>query len=177
MARVAKSHAQNGATMTDTSEFTAQDRGTAAPETDLAMAQAICRGTQRLLRDHMFASVTEMGLPNGRRADLVTLGARGEIWIVEIKSSIADFRSDQKWPEYRDYCDQLFFAVSPDFPSVILPPDTGLIVADRFGGTFERPAPEHKLTAPRRKAMTLAVARVAALRLQAISDPAMSEVR
>lgn len=57
------------------------------------------------------APVTEVSLANGRRADIAAVAASGEIWIVEIKSSIEDFRTDQKWPEYRDYCDRLFFEI------------------------------------------------------------------
>jgi hypothetical protein len=131
----------------------------------------ICRGVSRLLKAHGLAAVCEVTLANGRRADVVGLSPHGDIWIVEIKSSIEDFRSDQKWPEYREFCDRLLFAVLPEFPSEILPADTGLIIADRYGGELLRPAPEHKLTGARRKAMTLRVARMAALRLQGVLDP------
>ena len=134
-------------------------------------ALAIARGTARLLRSLGFTCISELPLPSGRRADLVALNERGEIWIVEIKSSIEDFRADHKWPEYREFCDRLLFAVSPEFPNEILPADTGLIIADRYGGELIRPAPEHKLAGARRKAMTLRVARVAALRLQGVIDP------
>ena len=84
---------------------------------------------------------------------------------------IEDFRTDQKWPEYRDYCDRLFFAVAPAFPREILPADTGLIIADRYGGEIVRAAPEHKLAGARRKAMTLRLVHTAAFRLQAAIDP------
>jgi hypothetical protein len=131
----------------------------------------ICRGVGRLLRMHGMAPVSEVSLANGRRADVAAIDGGGEIWIVEIKSSVEDFRADQKWPEYRDYCDRLFFAVSPAFPRDMLPPDTGLIVADRYGGEILRAAPEHKLPAARRKAMTLRVLHVAAFRLQGAIDP------
>ncbi|MEQ1718686.1 MAG: MmcB family DNA repair protein [Hyphomicrobium sp.] len=134
-------------------------------------ARAILRGVQRVLKAHGYESLAEVVLANGRRADAMGLAANGEIWIVEIKSSIADFRSDEKWPQYRDYCDRLFFAVAPDFPNEILPPDTGLILADRYGGEVVRPAPEAKLTAARRKAVTLAFARVAAARLMHANEP------
>ena len=95
----------------------------------------------------------------------------GEIWIVEIKSCLEDFRTDQKWHEYREFCDRLFFAVALEFPREVLPPDTGLIIADRYGGEIVQPAPDHKLAGARRKAMTLRLARVAASRLQAAIDP------
>jgi hypothetical protein len=110
-------------------------------------------------------------LPSGRRADLVALDAGGEIWIVEIKSSIADFRADQKWQDYRIHCDRLFFATSQDVPCEIFPPDTGLIMADAFGAAFDCEAPEHRLPAATRKSMMLLFARAAALRLQSLADP------
>jgi hypothetical protein len=117
------------------------------------------------------APVSEVSLANGRRADVAAVAASGEIWIVEIKSSVEDFRTDQKWPEYRDYCDRLFFAVAPAFPREILPADTGLVIADRYGGEILRPAPEHKLAGVRRKAVTLRLVHTAAFRLQAAIDP------
>jgi hypothetical protein len=135
------------------------------------IAAAIARGTLRVLLAHGFHGLTEVALPNGRRADIMALNDRGEIWIVEIKSSVLDFRSDQKWPAYRDFCDHLFFAVMPDFPREILPADCGLVIADRYGGEIVRPAPEHKLAAARRKAMTLALARIGAARVMSVMDP------
>jgi hypothetical protein len=135
-------------------------------------ALAVARGTARLLHAHGFSVVSELPLPSGRRADLVALDAAGTIWIVEIKSSIADFRADQKWPDYRLHCDRLFFATSLAVPCEIFPPDCGLIVADSFGAEFRCEAPEHKLPAATRKAMMLLFARAAALRLQSLIDPA-----
>jgi hypothetical protein len=131
----------------------------------------ICRGVARLLRAHGLASVAEVALANGRRADVAGISDTGEIWIVEIKSSLEDFRSDLKWPEYREFCDRLFFAVAPSFPREVLPEDAGLIVADRYGGEILRPGPEHRLAGARRKAMTLRLVRTAALRLQGVIDP------
>ena len=136
-------------------------------ETELAVA----RGTARLLHAHGFTVISELPLPSGRRADLVALDSAGTVWIVEIKSSIADFRADQKWPDYRAHCDRLFFATSLDVPCDIFPPDCGLIVADAFGAEFKCAAPEHKLLAATRKAMMLLFARAAALRLQSLIDP------
>lgn len=134
-------------------------------------APSILRGVQRLMRDINFMSISELSLANGRRADVLAINPQGAIWIVEIKSSIADFRCDQKWPEYRDYCDALLFAVAPDFPVEILPEDTGLIFADGYGGEIMRPAPLHPLSAARRKAVLMSFAMTAARRLHAISDP------
>jgi hypothetical protein len=134
-------------------------------------ASDICRGVGRLLRAHGMATLMEVPLANSRRADVVAIAPGGEIWIAEIKSSIEDYRADGKWPEYRAFCDRLFFAVAPAFPREMLPADTGLIVADRYGGEIVREAPEHRLAGARRKAMTLRLVHAAALRLQAVIDP------
>ena len=134
-------------------------------------AVAVARGTARLLRSLGFACVGELPLPSGRRADLVALNERGEIWIVEIKSSLADLRADQKWEDYRLHCDRLFFAFTRDLPCEIFPKDTGLIVADAFGAHLHCDAPEHRLPAATRKAMTLRFARAAAVRLGRLADP------
>ena len=134
-------------------------------------ALAVARGTTRLLHAHGFSVVSELPLPSGRRADLVALGADGTIWIVEIKSSIADFRADQKWMDYRLHCDRLFFATTTEVPCDIFPPDTGLIVADAFGAELVCAAPEHRLHAATRKSMMLRFAHLAAARLQALGDP------
>ena len=104
-------------------------------------ALAVARGTTRLLHSFGFAVVSELPLASGRRADLVALGSDGELWIVEIKSSIADFRADQKWIDYRLHCDRLFFATTLDVPCEIFPPDAGLIVADAFGASIMCEAP------------------------------------
>ena len=134
-------------------------------------ALKIARGTTRLLHSFGFSVVSELPLASGRRADLVALGADGEVWIVEIKSSIADLRADQKWMDYRLHCDRLFFATTLEVPCEIFPPDTGLIVADAFGAEFRCEAPVHKLAAATRKSMMLLFARAAALRLQSLVDP------
>lgn len=128
-------------------------------------AAEIARGVLRLMSDHGFAGVTEMTLANGRRADIAAIGPGGEITIIEIKSSVADFRSDQKWPEYRPFCDRFYFAVGQDFPHDLIPEETGLIIADAFGGAVIREAVCEKLVAARRKAVTLRFARLAATRL------------
>jgi hypothetical protein len=135
-------------------------------------ARAVARGTARLLSSLGFATVGELPLASGRRADLVGLGRAGDIWIVEIKSSIEDFRADHKWPDYREYCDRLFFAATLDVPPDIFPADAGLIVADAFGASVLREAPEHRLAAATRKGLMLRFARAAAARLQAAVDPA-----
>jgi len=135
-------------------------------------AWTIARGTQRLLASLGLACVSELPLASGRRADLVAIGGNGEVWIIEIKSSIADFRADHKWPDYRLHCDRLFFATGSHVPLEIFPRDTGLIIADGFGGILERDAPVHRLHSATRRSMLLTFARAAALRLQAVADPA-----
>ena len=108
-------------------------------------ARAVARGTRRLLRALGIATVTELGLRDGRRADLVGIGPDGLITIVEIKSSVADFRADRKWPTYRAHCDRLYFAVPVTLPQAIMPDEAGLIVADGFGAEIVREAGERRL--------------------------------
>ncbi|MCL4767572.1 MAG: MmcB family DNA repair protein [Hyphomicrobiaceae bacterium] len=147
------------------------------PATDGRQSMAalhIARGVGRLFASLGLASLAELVLPNGRRADVVALSGKGDLWIVEIKSSIEDFRADQKWPEYCGYCDRLYFAVAPSFPQDVLPLEAGLIVADRYGGEIVRAVPEARLPAHRRRAMALRFGRAAAGRLQSLADPGLS---
>lgn len=125
----------------------------------------LARGVQRLLHDHGLASVLEVPLANGRRADVMGLAANGELWIVETKSCLADYAVDAKWPEYIEYCDRFFFGVTEAFPRDLIPGECGLIVADGFGGAILREAPARPLAGARRKAVTLLFARLAAQRL------------
>ena len=135
---------------------------------DLTRAQTtlgVTRGAARLLADMGYAPLLEVCLPNGRRADVMALGRKGDIVICEVKSGIEDYRVDRKWPEYAPFCDAFFFAVAPEFPQAILPEEPGLIVADGFGGAVVREAPVLTLAPARRKALTLAFARLGAMRL------------
>ena len=125
---------------------------------------AVTRGAARLMTDLGYAPLLEVGLPNGRRADVMALGPRGEIVICEVKSGIEDYRVDRKWPEYQPFCDAFYFAVAPEFPEGVLPDEPGLVVADGFGGAVVREAPRTPLAPARRKALTLAFARLAAMR-------------
>ena len=127
-------------------------------------AAALMRGAARLMFDLGVNPIAEFALPCGRRADLAGLGPKGEIVIVEIKSGVADFRADQKWPDYLDWCDRFFFAGSDRFPVEILPAEPGLIIADAFGAGIVRESPESPLAPARRKALTLRFARTAAER-------------
>src|SRR6266481_5689803 len=128
-------------------------------------ALAIARGTARLLRSLGFACISELPLPSGRRADLVALNERGEIWIIEIKSSVEDLRADHKWEDYRAHCDRLFFAFTQEMSCDLFPKDTGLIVADAYGAHMLCEAPEHRLRPPTRKLMTVRFAMAAGLRI------------
>ena len=124
----------------------------------------VTRGAARLMAQLGYAPLLEATLPNGRRADVMALGSRGDFVIVEVKSSLEDFRADQKWREYQPYCDAFYFAVAPEFPRAVLPNGPGLIVADGFGGAILTEAPTTPLAGARRKALTLTFARLAALR-------------
>ncbi len=134
-------------------------------------ALRIRKGTARLLRQFGFACLPELTLASGRRADLVAIGAKGDIWIIEVKSSVADFKADRKWPDYRHHCDRFFFATAPEVPMDIFPQNAGLILSDGYGAEILREADEHKLAAATRKAVSLRFAQSAALRLQDLMDP------
>jgi hypothetical protein len=137
------------------------------------ITMAVTRGAARFLRQAGFAVVMEMPLATGRRVDIMALSGKGELIAIEVKSGREDFAVDRKWPDYRDYCDAFAFAVAPDFPVVLLPGEIGLIVADAYGGEWLREPVRQALAPARRKAMTIAFARVAALRLHAAHDPPM----
>jgi len=124
----------------------------------------VTRGAARLLHAMGYAPMLEVGLPNGRRADLMALGPKGEFVICEVKSSLEDYRTDRKWGEYLPYCDAFYFAVAPEFPRHVLPEGPGLIVADGFGGAVIEDSPLSALAPARRKALTVAFARLAAMR-------------
>lgn len=136
-----------------------------------ALALRLARGVCRAFEDYGQVCLVEFSLASGRRADVMAMDPKGRLTIVEIKSSLADFRSDGKWPEYREFCDALYFAVAAEFPREVLPEDCGLIVADAYGASVLRKAPAHPLSGARRKAVTLRFAQVAARRLAALNDP------
>ncbi|ARE41889.1 Transcription elongation factor [Rhodovulum sp. P5] len=140
----------------------------------LLPGQLLARGVCRHLRDLGFACVEELVPTPGLRVDVMALGPKGEIWVVECKSSRADFTSDRKWQGYLDWCDRFFWAVDSGFPAEILPDDTGLIFADAYGAELVREGPEARLAAARRKAVIQKFAVHAALRLQALRDPGVS---
>ena len=134
------------------------------------LASQITRGVTRYFRNLNHAILTELVLADGRRCDVITIDENGVISIAEIKSSVADFRSDSKWPEYRQWCDLFYFAVSTCFPRELIPEDCGLILADGYGADIVRDAGEDRVNAARRKALMLRFARAAAFRLQDRTD-------
>jgi hypothetical protein len=133
----------------------------------LILARGVCRAIEQL----GYASLVEFPLANGRRADILALGKSGDLIVVEIKSSVADFRADRKWTSYREFADCLYFAVPRDFPALLIPEDCGLIVADGFGAALLRDGMSHPLAPSRRRALTLRFARIAATRLRRQLDP------
>ncbi|UEM21450.1 MmcB family DNA repair protein [Skermanella mucosa] len=138
------------------------------------IAGLLSRGVRRALAERGFSSLTEFRLASGRRADVMAVNEAGDVIIVEIKSSIADFRADQKWPEYQAFCDSFYFAVGADFPADLIPPECGLMVADGFGAVILRDAPLVKLNAARRRAVVLRVALAASGRLHRLEDPMLA---
>ncbi len=140
-------------------------------ETPMMPGQLLARGVCRHLASLGFAPVEEFVPERGRRVDVMALGPKGEIWVVECKSSRADFMSDGKWQGYLDWCDRYFWAVDEVFPTDLLPEGTGLIIADAYDAEILRMAPEHKLNGARRAALTRRFATYAARRLHALRDP------
>jgi len=135
------------------------------------VALGIQRGVRRLFAQLGHVSIPEFTLANGRRADIIALAPNGTLTIIEIKSSVADFRADRKWPDYEEFCDRFYFAVPETVPFDVLPEDRGLIVADSFGAAIMREAIHHPLAGARRKAVTLRFAHTAASLLHALADP------
>src|SRR5919199_1672961 len=144
------------------------ERGETAPS---SAAGRLARGTCRTLATLGYASLLEVPLADGGRADILALGRSGDLVIIEIKTSVADFRGDRKWVRYRDFADRLYFAVPDGFPSLLIPEDCGLIVADGFGAAILRDGVGTPLAAARRRAVTLRFARIAANRLRRALDP------
>ena len=133
--------------------------------------QLLARGVCRHLASHGFACVEELVPERGLRVDVMGLGPKGEIWVVECKSSRADFQTDKKWQGYLPWCDRFFWAVDDAFPSELLPSETGLIIADAYDAEIIRMGEETKLAPARRKVLTAKFARHAARRLQGLRDP------
>jgi len=148
----------------------------AAPAGELPISEALtaallARGVCRALDQLGYASLLEFPLANGRRADILALGRGGDLVIVEIKSSLADFRADRKWAEYRAFADRFYFAVPNNFPAALIPEDCGLIVTDAFAASLIRDGSTNALAPGRRRALTLRFALAAATRLRRHLDP------
>ena len=137
----------------------------------IATAPLLARGVCRALDQLGYASLVEFPLANGRRADVLGLGKAGDLIIVEIKSSVADFRADRKWTGYRDFADRFYFAVPNHFPKMLIPEECGLMVADPFGAALLRDGRTMPLNGGRRRALTLRFARIATMRLRRCLDP------
>lgn len=135
--------------------------------------QLLARGVTRYMASQGFACVEELVPARGLRVDVMALGPKGEIWVVECKSSRADFTSDAKWQGYLEWADRFFWAVDSDFPTELLPDDTGLIIGDAYGAEIIRMGPETKLAPARRRVMIQKFAFHAARRLQNLRDPDM----
>jgi hypothetical protein len=133
--------------------------------------QLLARGVSRHLLSHNFTSLEEFVPERGKRVDVMALGPKGEIWVIECKSSREDFMADHKWQGYLEWCDRFFWAVDDQFPLELLPDETGLIMADAYGAEVVRMGPESKLAPARRKKITLKFARDVALRHQRLRDP------
>lgn len=134
-------------------------------------AADIRRGVRRALAARGLASLAEFPLADGRRADVAALGDKGDVIIVEIKSSVSDFLSDNKWRNYQGWCDRFYFAIDSSFPAELIPQDCGLLVADAYGAAELRPPTPSPLAGARRRAMALRFARTAANRLLRLEDP------
>ena len=141
------------------------------PASLLMPGQLLARGVCRHLRQHDFATLEEFVPQRGLRVDVMALGPKGEIWVIECKSSRADFNADAKWQGYLEWSDRYFWAVDGLFPTDLLPEGTGLIIADAYDAEILRMGPETKLAAARRKVLTRKFARNAAQRLQTYRDP------
>ena len=144
-----------------------------APLETLMPGQLLARGVARHLVSHGFVCVEELVPTRGLRVDVMALGPKGEIWVVECKSSRVDFTSDSKWQGYLEWCDRFFWAVDEAFPTDLLPEDTGLLIADPYDAEIIRMAPEDKLAPARRKVMVQKFATHAARRLHALRDPGL----
>ncbi len=140
-------------------------------EAEPLTAALLARGVSRALDQLGYASLLEFPLANGRRADVLALAKGGDFIIVEIKTSVADFRADRKWNFYRDFADRLYFAVSAGFPAALIPEECGLIVADGFGAAVIRDGTPSPLAPARRRALMLRFAATAAIRLRRLIDP------
>ncbi len=135
------------------------------------LAGGLARGVMRAFGDMGQSCLAELPLGTGRRVDVMALDSSGLLTIVEVKTTLADYRYDNKWPEYLPYCDAFYFAVAENFDRVVLPDGVGVMVADRYGAAVVTPSAEFKMAPARRKALTLRFARTAGRRLMRLDEP------
>jgi hypothetical protein len=140
-------------------------------------AALVRRAVGRLCVAYGWAPLHEVGLPNGRRADVLALRPDGGFVCVEVKSGERDFLVDGKWPEYREFCDALYFAVDTDFPVALIPEEVGLMVCHELAAEVLRPAPSHPMAPARRRALLQRFAMLAAVRLEGAMDPFVLSLR
>jgi hypothetical protein len=143
----------------------------AIANSEFVSAQRLSRGVCRALAARGYGTLSEFPLNNGRRVDVIGVNGGGETVIVEIKTSVADYRADHKWTDYLEFCDAFYFAVPAGFPLALLPEDCGLMVADDYGAEVLRPAPPQVMNGSRRRAQTLRLALAALQRLGRLLDP------
>ncbi|GBQ81343.1 hypothetical protein AA13595_0606 [Gluconacetobacter johannae DSM 13595] len=152
---------------------------------DLAENQIVIRRAILHLCGQMgWSSLNELPLPDGRRADIMALRPDNGFVCIEIKSGPRDFLTDSKWPRYRDWCDQFFFAVDRAFPLALLPDSAGLMIvatdmrppgyATIAESAITRDAPTIPLASARRRKLTHLFATQAAERLGRLDDPAIT---
>ena len=138
---------------------------------DLQPGQKLARGVARHLASLGFVSVEEFVPARGLRVDVMGLGPKGELWVIECKSSRADYMADAKWEGYLDWCDRFFWAVDTEFPTELLPGGTGLILADPYDAEIIRMGHDDPVAPARRKVMIQKFATHAARRLHGLRDP------
>lgn len=142
-----------------------------APDGGADAATHVTRGVCRMLAERGYGTLTEFRLSSGRRVDVIGLNEAGEFVIVEVKSTVEDFRGDRKWREYIAFCERFFFAVPDGFPEALLPEDCGLIVADGYDAAIRRPAPELVVNGTRKRRQLVRFALTASARLQRAYEP------
>ena len=131
------------------------------PETTRLLTRGVCN----LFQDLGFGTLTEFKLASGRRVDVMAIDRNGEFVIVEVKSTVADFRSDRKWHEYLAFCERFYFAVPAGFPVEMMPKDCGLIVADPYAAAVRRESLTRKLNTNRKRRQLIRFALAATNRL------------
>ena len=142
---------------------------------NLKAGQLIARGVCRHLKQYNFECLEEFVPIRGSRVDIMAIGPKGELWIIECKSSLADYTQDTKWEKYLPFCDRYFWAVPKGFPIEILPKEDGLIIADSYEAEIIKMAPYRMMKASQRKKITLKIARNAANRLRRFIDPSINK--